>query len=240
MSSPTRQARLRWPIRCLAVDFGGTLARPGPRVSGAVVAGVLRDRFQMDPPPHFAQVFDQQLRDRAGSSALTDVVAAAYEICQPIPVPPDHVIEAVFEILPDAAVDPRCGQALRRITTLGVRCVLACDTQRTLRARQRTLEAAGIAELFDGLVLSSDVGVRKPHPDFYARVLAEACCPPDQVLFAGDTPAKDVLAPLRYGMQAVLVSPAGDAAGSGVPAEVTVIADFTALPDLLAEAADGS
>src|SRR5262249_34995810 len=92
-------------------------------------------------------------------------------------------------------------------------CVLACDTQRPESVRRQTLEQADIADCFAALVLSSTVGVRKPHPAFYAAVMDAAGCPPALVLFVGDTPVKDAIAPRGHGMRAVLISRRGRPVG---------------------------
>jgi FMN phosphatase YigB (HAD superfamily) len=85
--------------------------------------------------------------------------------------------------------------------------VLASNTRWPESARRRTLDAAGIGDCFHALVLSSALGLRKPHPRFYEAVLGTVGCPPGAVLFVGDTADKDIDPPLLLGMQALLVAP---------------------------------
>src|SRR2546429_4837286 len=203
-----RLAALIGAARCLALDFGGTLAHPGPSPDGAVVASVLSRRLRMDVPMEFEAAFDEAQeavgrrdREAATHTPFTEIVRlAAHRVG--MPSVPTTVEEYVFDLLPDAAVDPRAASALRRLHDRGLACVLACDTQRPLVVRRRTLKAAAIDSCFKSLVLSSEVGVRKPHPLFYMEVLDAAGCSPDSVLFIGDTLAKDVLGPRQHGMQA--------------------------------------
>ena len=58
--------------------------------------------------------------------------------------------------------------------------------------------AAGLPELagfVETLVISSEVGYRKPHPAFYHAACASLGLPPDRVLCVGDDPENDVRAP---------------------------------------------
>jgi FMN phosphatase YigB (HAD superfamily) len=77
------------------------------------------------------------------------------------------------------------------------------------------LSRQGLAEFLDFAVFSSEVGYRKPAPAIYQAALRSAF--PDggvpdlsRVLFVGDSPALDVMAPAAMGMRTALVHrPAG-------------------------------
>jgi putative hydrolase of the HAD superfamily len=112
----------------------------------------------------------------------------------------------VFTAVPDGDVGTETARTLHELHACGLVCVLACDTQRPEVVRRRTLDRAGILDCFDALVLSSMVGVRKPHPAFYAAVVEAAGCRAEEILFVGDTPVKDAIAPMAYGMQSVLIA----------------------------------
>ncbi|MFC7640263.1 HAD family hydrolase [Streptosporangium lutulentum] len=109
--------------------------------------------------------------------------------------------------------------------------MLACDTQRPESVRRRTLRQAGISDCFNGLVLSSTLGVRKPHPRFYAAVVEATGCPAGEILFVGDTPAKDAFGPHGHGMRAALISPEGRP--PGLHPEIGVIGHLEELPAYL-------
>ncbi|HOA73319.1 MAG TPA: HAD family hydrolase [Phycisphaerae bacterium] len=73
------------------------------------------------------------------------------------------------------------------------------------------LRQQGIAHLFDCTVFSSGVGYRKPSRHIYRQALRELAAaggPADvgQILFVGDSPAYDVMAPAALGMKTALVS----------------------------------
>jgi HAD superfamily hydrolase (TIGR01549 family) len=70
----------------------------------------------------------------------------------------------------------------------------------------------GLADRFDFTLFSSEVGVRKPHPDIYDVALARAAqCnghgnwAAGDFVFVGDTPAADIAGPAQQGMRTVLV-----------------------------------
>ncbi|WP_051967327.1 HAD family hydrolase [Kitasatospora mediocidica] len=228
-------------VRALALDFGGTLARPGPRPDGAIVAEVLRGLAGTVVPDGFPAVFDavgrrirREDRARGVQSLFAEQLHRAARECGAVLPDLPGAIEALFTAVPDAEVDPAAADALRRVRRDhgGLRCVLACDTQRPESVRRRTLRAAGLADCFDALVLSSTVGARKPHRRFYDAVVDAAGCRPQEILFVGDTPAKDAIGPHAYGMRAVLVTPA--ARPDGLPQEIGVIGHFAELPGYLA------
>jgi HAD superfamily hydrolase (TIGR01549 family) len=73
-----------------------------------------------------------------------------------------------------------------------------------------TVEAAlagfGIHDRFDVIVVSADVGWRKPHPEIFRETLRRMGVGPDQAVFVGDTPEADVLGPQGVGMDAIWIN----------------------------------
>ena len=65
-------------------------------------------------------------------------------------------------------------------------------------------ERQGLAERVDTIVLSSEVGKRKPHPAIFERAVAEIGVAPERALFVGDRRYQDVLGAKRAGMRTVL------------------------------------
>lgn len=229
-------------MACVALDFGGTIATPGPSPTGADVVEVLRTRFDCCTPPGFAAVVDRARRDAATAYRATGrqtrwetiLTTCAEQTGARLPEA-RRLVEAIWREVPDAVVDPLAAATVRRLGRCGVILVLACNTQRTLAVRQRTLREAGIADCFTALVLSSVLGVGKPDPRFYAAVTTAAReatgCGPQGVVFVGDTVDKDVLGPRRCGMRPVLINSGSPPAG--LSADVPVLAHLAELPALL-------
>lgn len=224
-------------IAALAIDFSGTLARPGPNPGGAWVADIVASLLDRDVPPGFAPAFDTAFAriHRADHATLrhtpfADVIGQAARSSGLTDLDPVAAAEAVFVAVPDAAVDDRAADAVRCLARQGRRCVLACNTERSGRARARTLDAAGLAGCFAGSVLSGEVGYRKPHPRFYEAVVTACGVPAPHILFVGDHPEKDVLGPRRHGMTALRVA----RLGSPAPTAGGMLGHLADLPDFLA------
>lgn len=66
------------------------------------------------------------------------------------------------------------------------------------------LKQHDLAHYFDFVVVSCDVGWRKPSPRLYDAVIAAAGHSPEHLLFVGDDPEADYQGPLGYGFTAIL------------------------------------
>lgn len=62
----------------------------------------------------------------------------------------------------------------------------------------------GVAPYLNDAVFSSEVGVRKPHPDIYRKVLSEMGVEPQSAMFVGDRLADDIAGASALGMRTVL------------------------------------
>jgi putative hydrolase of the HAD superfamily len=67
----------------------------------------------------------------------------------------------------------------------------------------RDLEQLGLAQRVDAVVLSSELGYRKPHPQIFEAALARLGVAPERALFVGDRLYEDVLGASRAGMTTV-------------------------------------
>lgn len=229
-------------VACIALDFGGTIATPGPVPDGDDVLGVLRSRFGYPPVPALAEAIESVRMEaraanrRTGKQTGWDVILAEGARRAAVQLPDvDALVTALWESVPDSEIDPAAAGAIRRLHRDGHVLILACNTQRPPAVRHRTLADAGLADCFVSLVLSSAVGTGKPQPEFYDAVAADALrnagCGPEGILFVGDTPGKDVIGPLRSGMRAALVCDGDPPAG--LPGDVPVIGHLRELPALL-------
>jgi putative hydrolase of the HAD superfamily len=66
------------------------------------------------------------------------------------------------------------------------------------------LRHLGIADLFDAVVVSADLGRRKPAPEIYRAALDGLAVPPAEALFVGDQVPEDYDGPRLMGMRAVI------------------------------------
>jgi putative hydrolase of the HAD superfamily len=85
----------------------------------------------------------------------------------------------------------------------GLKLAVVSNTANPEWLLQPALERQGILERVDAIVLSSEVGKRKPHPAIFQRALSELGIAPDQALFVGDRLREDVFGASRVGMKTV-------------------------------------
>lgn len=68
------------------------------------------------------------------------------------------------------------------------------------------LRVADILDFFDAIVISSDVGKRKPHPLIFQKALERMGLEPSEAVFVGDNLYEDILGAKGVGMKAVLLT----------------------------------
>jgi putative hydrolase of the HAD superfamily len=90
---------------------------------------------------------------------------------------------------------------LEALRERGLRLALVSNTASPQWLLQPVLERQGIVERVDAVVLSSEVGKRKPHPAIFERALAELGVEADEALFVGDRLETDILGASRLGIR---------------------------------------
>jgi HAD superfamily hydrolase (TIGR01549 family) len=92
---------------------------------------------------------------------------------------------------------------LESLRSRGLKLGLVSNTASPQWLLQPILERQGIAERVDAIVLSSEVGKRKPHPAIFDHALGELEVDAGDALFVGDRLEADVLGASRVGMRTV-------------------------------------
>jgi putative hydrolase of the HAD superfamily len=116
-------------------------------------------------------------------------------------------IEAEYRMwAPARHVHPDALALLDGVRAQGLRCAVVANTFDPPGLFRADLGAQGIAERVDAIVLSCELGVRKPHPAVYAAVTGALGVAPGEVLFVGDRFSDDVAGPRAAGMQACLAA----------------------------------
>lgn len=95
------------------------------------------------------------------------------------------------------------------------------------------LEREGIAAFFDAVVISDEVGWRKPKPIIFEVALARLRVSPGETLFVGDRADIDVLGAKRAGLAAAWLNRDGELLPEGIPVPEYEIRDLGALGPLL-------
>ena len=97
------------------------------------------------------------------------------------------------------------------------------------------LDAAGVRELFAAIVVSDEVGWRKPRADIFEEALRRTGAERRGTLFVGDRADIDVIGALGVGMDVAWVNPGREPLPPGVPAPVYEIRDLAELEGIVAD-----
>jgi putative hydrolase of the HAD superfamily len=92
---------------------------------------------------------------------------------------------------------------LEALRNRGLKLALVSNTASPEWLLRPVLERQGIAERVDVIVLSSEVGKRKPHPAIFERALEELGVGPTEALFVGDRLDADILGASALGIRTV-------------------------------------
>jgi putative hydrolase of the HAD superfamily len=90
---------------------------------------------------------------------------------------------------------------------------------------QRDLDGAGLSGLFDVLLTSVEVGVRKPEPAGYLALAERLGVAPQEMLYVGNEP-KDVIGAGRAGVTAVFLDRAGDGSHHGQQFTISTLSNI--------------
>lgn len=142
----------------------------------------------------------------------------------------------------DQPVYPEAAAMIRRLRSVyGVMAILSSNNLPS-EPRYPALEAAGVAEYFGAVLLSTDLSCGKPDPLWYEKLITAARqvtggCQPPEIVHVGDNPMTDVAGPIQHGMRAVWVTQNPNAAVDNAhlvaAAGVRVIGHIIDLPHAL-------
>jgi putative hydrolase of the HAD superfamily len=114
------------------------------------------------------------------SSAVEAYFLAFYDFC--------HLIPGTVEML----------RELREIYPVGL---LSNFTHAP--AARGLMDHLGLTPFFDVVLISGDLGYRKPHPHVFKQLIAALDVPQEQILFVGDDLEPDIHGALKAGLQPV-------------------------------------
>lgn len=197
------------------VDAVGTLIEPVPAVA-EVYAGVARRQGVMLDPAEVKARFQLRFRtdelDELGGALRTDETREQLRwqriVAGVLPELPEP--ERAFRELWKHFGQPqawRCfddvAPAFHALQSAGVRVWVASNFDARLRSVLEGLSP--LADWADRLVISSEVGYRKPHPAFYQAGCARLELEPAEVVCVGDDLENDLQGPKRAGLHGLLL-----------------------------------
>ncbi|GAA3242791.1 HAD family hydrolase [Dactylosporangium siamense] len=165
-------------LRGLLVDYGGVLTSDVFASFDAFCAreglppGTVRDLFRDDPTARslLGGLEDGTLPDAGFEAGFADLLG----------VPPEGLIE---RLLGATTADVAMLDFVRAARGRGIRTGLISNSWGSQRYDRILLD-----ELFDGVVISGEVGVRKPDPAIYVLGAAAIGLPPQECVYVDDLP----------------------------------------------------
>lgn len=124
---------------------------------------------------------------------------------------------------------------LRRVREAGMRTALVTNAQACYTRTE--LEMLGLDTMFDVTVISSEEGLKKPHPEIYRRALARVGVPVERTVMVGNDEQCDIIGAKAVGIDGVYInsgiSPDRDPARSEEAVLSLDHPDYPALLDFL-------
>lgn len=153
---------------------------------------------------------------------------------------------------PPSEVDA-VAEALTRTHMAGVRRVTSAPPERATAVRtisphfrlgllsnfddtqtgHEVLADTGVAALFETVVISAEVRLRKPDQRIFDHLRALMGLEPQEILFVGDNPVDDILGASRAGMHTAWISRGTLTVPEGIPRPDFIIEDLACLPTIL-------
>lgn len=190
--------------------MGGTLIDPFPLV-GEVYAAAARESNYPCPPPHeLTATFFKVWKNKEGFDysvkAWTSLVDEVFGM--PLPANVFHAMYNRFKQKDAWMIYPDVRPTLAMLRDRGYRMAVISNWDDRLPP---LLDALGLGEFFEAVVLSVEAGATKPSPEIYKRALSLLNTDAPAVLHIGDSQDEDVRGAQAVGMQALLL----DRKGSG-------------------------
>ena len=111
----------------------------------------------------------------------------------------EHTALTRHLICPKETID-----TLRQLHERGVKIGIISNAHLLPYMMRRDWENLGIAQFVDASLISSDGGIRKPHPDVFHTVLGQLGVAPADAIFVGDRIFDDIGGAHRVGMKGIL------------------------------------
>lgn len=218
-------------IDAVLLDAGGVIVDPNWRRIAQLLAerGVVVDaegliagesaaKHDLDVAHRIGQTSDAIRRE----TYLASVMAAAGLDGDPAAIEDaaaamerEHLTRGLWEVVP-----PGTAEALERLRAAGLKLALASNTETLFR---RKLVELGLADAFDHLGISAEIGVEKPDPRFFSSILEAIGVEASRAVHVGDLYEVDVVGARDAGLAAVLVDPADLYADRDVPRVRSVV-----------------
>ncbi len=200
-------------IRAVLFDWGGTLSTHGDWDLLAMWHAAATVLAPEDPEPLAQRLLDAEhlwwdervgTGDGTGSGTTEDIVRSVAEQTH---LPVAEAVAAYHGAWGEAVDhDPCAVSVLTQIRARGWRTGLLSNTHWPRDLHDRWLADAGLLDLLDARVYTSDLAHMKPHPEAFQALLGALGVTAAEAVFVGDRPRDDIAGAHGVGMRGVLLT----------------------------------
>lgn len=219
---PAGSGGSRDPLRAVFFDVGGTILQVRPSVGHVYAKAAERLGYRVEPQSingAFRDAWKQSLVRRREAGYVTSdavlreewriIVADSFRGM----LPPDAALRAFEELFEHFAgpepwsLAPHAAETFEALKAAGLELGVLSNWDSRLES---ILEALGVLDFFDHLVISHAVSVEKPHPRIFEEAARRAGAGPGALLMVGDSWEQDIVPALDLGWRAVWLHPGDD------------------------------
>lgn len=207
-------------IKAVCVDLWLTLIVPNP-ASHKARTKLLARAFGVPPTEAFGQTlrdvsraFDLRSEASGEHFGCADRIAEVARLAGHPTLPATRVADLVAACQegirnnPPGLLDPDAVAVLKELRATGIKVALVSNTGYPEGAVMREIaERLGLAECFDAMLFSDEVGCAKPSPSIYQAVCDRLGIEPHELLHVGDSRAADYDGATNFGAHALLFDP---------------------------------
>ena len=132
-------------------------------------------------------------------------------------------------------VVPHTHEVLEQLKSSGYKLGIVSNASSGKLIRD-AMDHRGFTPYFDSIIVSADVGYRKPHPEIFKLALQELSMSPGDTVMIGDVPAYDVAGPHALGIKTILVTGVDSSEAKKLPSGIApdaIAASFLEIPAMI-------
>ena len=198
----------RPPVEAVLFDWGGTLSVHADVDLLEMWRAAARVLAPDDPEPVAAALLEAELAWWRSSVAAGDRSGTTEQLVRSVAADTSLDVAGALRAYHDAweptvAHDPAAVRVLTALRGRGLRTGLLSNTHWPRALHERWLREAGLLDLLDARVYTSDLGHVKPHPEAFRALLDAVGVDPARAVFVGDRLRDDVSGAQALGMRTV-------------------------------------
>jgi len=220
-------------IKAVTLDFGGTLAdgKLDKESFRGKLLGYLHSLGFTGGETKLIKVINGTLEKMERARRLNREVRIEdfySSVLSKLGIPPEnHALEYIHELYLNSFKVEAFPETEEVLEYLKGRYRLAVISNASSELPRYAIKRLGLESYFEVIVLSRDIGIRKPSPEIFKFTLQKLRLSSSQAVHVGDSMEKDVLGAKRAGMKAVWINRSGEEASVDADYVLRSISELT-------------